>query len=79
MRDRNPESVGGEHPDEIRCRSAKKHIERAMKSLAAADRLDAITHLRAALLVIEGHIDVACQLCSNSGIVSAPQRCICTY
>jgi len=59
MSDRKPESVGEEHPDRIRCRAAKKHVERAMKSLAAADRLDTITHLRAALLVMEGHIDVA--------------------
>ena len=47
------------HPDEIRCKAAKKHVERAMKSLAAIDRMDTITHLRAALLVMEGHIDVA--------------------
>lgn len=52
-------SVGQEHPDGIRCRSAKKHVERAREALAAADRLDTIIHLRAALLVMEGHVDVA--------------------
>jgi len=48
-----------QHPDEIRCKAAKRHAERAMKSLAAVDRLDTIKHLRAALLVMEGHVDVA--------------------
>jgi len=50
-------SVGQEHPDGIRCRSARRHVERAMESLAGCNRLDAITHLRAALLVMEGHAD----------------------
>ena len=58
MSDRKPESVGEEHPDRPRCRAAKRHVERAMGSLAAIDRLDAITYLRAALLVMEGHADV---------------------
>ena len=48
-----------QHPDEIRCTAAKRHVDRAMKSIAATDRLDTIIHLRAALLVMEGHVDVA--------------------
>lgn len=48
-----------QHPDEIRCKAATKHAERAMKSLDATDRLETIRHLRAALLVMEGHVDVA--------------------
>lgn len=48
-----------QHPDEIRCKVAKRHVERAMKSLDATDRLDTIKHLRAALIVMEGHVDVA--------------------
>ena len=48
-----------QHPDEIRCKVAKRHAERAIKALAATDRLDTIKHLRAALLVMEGHVDVA--------------------
>ena len=48
-----------QHPDEIRCKAAKRHAERAMKSIAATDRLDTIKHLRAALLVMEGNVEVA--------------------
>ena len=48
-----------QHPDEIRCKAAKKHLGRAATAIAAMDRLDAIKHLRAALLVMEAHVDVA--------------------
>lgn len=59
-------SVG--QADEIRCRSAKKHVERAMESIAAADRLDTITHLRAAMMVMEGHADVVRKLRAKASL-----------